>query len=235
MSERPPIVALDGNHRVGKGTQLALTAARLRNAGYTPHILRCDGSRPGLGGSASDPESAYWQNFKDYAKEHDDPYEAWREGARRLIGEAARKIMLVDLSTKPVILYDRSYLSRTQMALKEGLSPCPEALYGTPRSDREAAALQRLLELTTPDMLFYLDVPTEDLLERLTPDDPKYVFRRRNIMSSAISFDDAFKHYEDSDNCLRINGNLEPIEVQEQIECAILASNILDSTRSRND
>jgi thymidylate kinase len=95
--------------------------------------------------------------------------------------------------------------------------------------------MQRLLELTTPDMLFYLDVPTEDLLERLTPDDPKYVFRRRNIMSSAISFDDAFKHYEDSDNCLRINGNLEPIEVQEQIECAILASNILDSTRSRND
>ena len=235
MSERPPIVALDGNHRVGKGTQLALTAARLRSAGYTPHILRCDGSRPGLGGSSSDPESTYWQNFKDYAKDHEDPYDAWREGARVLLGEAARKIIVVDPATKPVILYDRSYLSRTQMAIKEGLAPCPEALYGIPNSEREAEAIQRLLDVTTPDLLFYLEVPTDALLERLSPDDPKYVFRRRNITSSTTSFEQAFEHHEDSEACLRINGNLEPMEVQEQIECAILASNILDSSRRNND
>lgn len=236
MSERrPPIIAFDGNHRVGKGTQLSLTAARLHSVGYSPHILRCDGSRPGLGGDVSDPRSTWWQSFKDYARDHEDPYEAWREGARRLLGEAAERISLADPHKRPVFLYDRSYLSRAQMVIKEGSIPCQETMYGTLLNDEEAGALERILLTTRPDILLYLDVPAADLLERLTPDDPKYEFRRNNIMTSQDSFERAFAHLSATRHCVRIDGSLEPMEVQDLIECAIISANILDNPRRNDD
>ena len=169
MTERIPVIALDGNHRVGKGTQLSLTAARLRSAGFTPHILRCDGSRPGTGACESDPKSDWWKNFKTYASNHEHPYDAWRQGARKLIGEAAHKMSSLDLDSRPVMLYDRSYLSRTQMALKEGLDlqDLRGALYGTFLDEYTEDAFVSHLQLTESDLMLYIALPVVCRLQRV--------------------------------------------------------------------
>lgn len=184
---RPPVIALDGNHRVGKGTQLDILSYNLANEGYAPIILRGDGTRSGSGETEGDPESGWWKNFKNFEKSHLNPYEAWREGACRLLSEAA--IRLSEVVDNGIILFDRAGISRAQMTLKEGLHLTMESMYG---SESDADYVNRM----QPDLTIYMSAPTEVLLERLDSDDEKYEFRRKNIIESNPYFDKAFKLYK---------------------------------------
>ncbi len=190
--DRPPIIALDGNHRTGKGTQLDILSETLSQEGYDPLILRGDGTRPGEGGSAGDPFSLWWQDFKSFAKGHHNHYSAWRIGARQLLAEAA--IWLSELPKNGIILFDRAGISRSQMTLKENLPVCFETMYlqdaNTPQlSNKEILQLQ-------PDLTVFLAADTDTLLERLDENDPKYTFRRNNIISSNDFFERGYEAYQ---------------------------------------
>jgi thymidylate kinase len=218
-----PIIALDGNHRVGKGTQIELLMSGLIEAGRRPIMLRGDGSRPGTGETEGDPHSSWWQGFKDYAKSFENEYDAWRIGARTLLSEAA--ITRTRLPANAVILFDRSVLSRTQMTIKEGLIPSIASAYMNSGSDTYN---ETIFQSLYPDVQIYLAASPEKLLERLAPDDEKYAFRHENIRSSSKHYDDAFDHLSgQGDAIFHIDGTKHPTEVQDAIRDVIIQSNIL--------
>lgn len=219
------IVGFDGNHRVGKGTQIDLLSMALADKGIRSLILRGDGSRPGLGNSEGDPHSQWWQNFKEYAKEFDNEYDAWRIGARRLLGEAAAKIASIDDNMTTVVLFDRSRISRTQMTLKEGLPTNFETMYRNDGNDKyEDARLKTL----APDLTVYMHAPTSILLGRLSPQDPKYEFRRRNIINSQDTFDSAFEHCRDKgEDVVAIKADQDPVDVTLNVRDAIITRKLL--------
>lgn len=219
-----PIIALDGNHRVGKGTQIELLTKELTNNGLRPIMLRGDGSRPGQGGSEGDPHSTWWQNFKEHAKTFENEYDAWRLGARTLLSEAA--LIRTQLPPHTVILFDRSVLSRTQMTLKEGLAPSTVNAYmNSERDDIEDTVIHSLY----PDLQIYLAASPDKLLDRLAPDDEKYTFRHDNIMSSNGFYDEAFEHLsQQGDAIVHIDGTEHPSQVQDNIRNVIIKSKILE-------
>lgn len=219
------IVGFDGNHRVGKGTQIDLLSMALADKGIRSLILRGDGSRPGLGNSEGDPHSQWWQNFKEYAKGFDNEYDAWRIGARRLLGEAAAKIASIDDNMTTVVLFDRSRISRTQMTLKEGLPTNFETMYRNDGNDEyEDARLKTL----APDLTVYMHAPTSILLGRLSSQDPKYEFRRRNIINSQDTFDSAFEHCRDKgEDIVAIKADQDPVEVTLNVRDAIITRKLL--------
>lgn len=189
---RPPIIALDGNHRTGKGTHLDILEQSLVNQGYEPLILRGDGTRTGDGARKGDPFSAWWQDFKNFAGRHENEYTAWRNGACRLLSEAA--IWLSHLPDNGVILFDRAGISRSQMTIKEGLEVNFETLYTLNVSEVEISN-QSILHLQ-PDLTLFLSASTETLLGRLSTNDPKYDFRKRNIIASNEYFEMGHMAYD---------------------------------------
>ena len=190
-NNRPPIIALDGNHRTGKGTQLDILSGSLTDQGFSPLILRGDGTRPGKGKTEGDPLSSWWQNFKDYANNHENAYIAWRIGARTLLAEAA--IHMSNLPENGIILFDRGGVSRSQMTLQEGLPVTYENLYkkGVPDIHPDEKTLIAL----QPDITIHLSASTEALLGRLDKNDPKYEFREGNIRQSNEFFEAGFDAY----------------------------------------
>lgn len=224
--EDTPIIAFDGNHRCGKGTQIARLEASLAAKGYYPYVLRGDGSRPGTGEFNGDPESEWWQGFKDYVKEFENEYDAWRIGSQKLLAEAA--IKRKDLSGNPdaVILFDRSLLSRAQMTIKEGLDPSVNNMYPSENGEMLDAGT---IDLLKPDLIIYLGAPINVLVGRLEKDDPKYEFRRQNIHHSSGSFEKAFVSLNGrGEKIVRINGNQHPDVVEKYVQNAIMNRNILN-------
>jgi thymidylate kinase len=220
-----PIIGFDGNHRVGKGTQIDLLSMSLADKGIRSLILRGDGSRPGLGSREGDPYSSWWQNFHEYVKESNNEYDAWRIGARRLLGEAATKIAPIDDNVTTVVLFDRSRLSRTQMTLKEGLPTDFETMY---RNDGNDEYNNAHLHTLVPDVTIYMHAPVSILLGRLSSQDPKYEFRRKNIVSSQDSFDEAFEHCrEKGEEVVAIKADQDPIDVTINVRNAIVARSLL--------
>jgi thymidylate kinase len=220
-----PIIGFDGNHRVGKGTQIDLLSISLADQGIRSLILRGDGSRPGLGSSEGDPYSPWWQNFKEYVKEFENEYDAWRIGARRLLGEAATKITSIDDNMTTVVLFDRSRISRTQMTLKEGLPVNYGTMYRNDGNDEyNDADLQTLV----PDVTVYMHAPASVLLGRLSPQDPKYEFRRKNIIGSQDSFDEAFENCRGrGEEVVAIKADQDPVDVTLGVRDAIIARKLL--------
>jgi thymidylate kinase len=157
--EKVPIIAFDGNHRSGKGMQLAHFSRLLAQKGYDPLVLRGDGTRTGLGQERGDPVSLWWQQFKQFESAHPNLYEAWRIGARTLLAEAA--IWYGNMPQNGVILFDRSAVSRAQMTLKEDMKVDAETMYGL-SSDTLLSPEQ--LELLAPDVTFFLSAPPEKVL-----------------------------------------------------------------------
>jgi thymidylate kinase len=225
----PPIIGFDGNHRVGKGTQIELLRISLADQGIRSIILRGDGSRPGLGGSERDPYSTWWQNFKNYVNESDDEYRVWRIGARRLLGEAAARLVSIDDHEETVLLFDRARVSRTQMTLKEGLPVDFETMYCNESNDTYNDDKLRQLR---PDLTIYMHAPTSTLLRRLSPGDPKYEFRRNNIIHSQETFDNAFESCRDrGEDVEAVNANQDPINITLAIRNAIMARRLLNLKR----
>lgn len=190
-NDRPPIIALDGNHRTGKGTQLDILSGSLTDKGFSPLILRGDGTRPGRGEMEGDPLSSWWQNFKDYANNHENAYIAWRIGARTLLAEAA--VHTSNLPESSIILFDRHGVSRSQMTLQEGLPVTYDNLYKKGVADTRLDD-ETLLSLQ-PDITIHLSASTKKLLGRLDPNDPKYNFRKDNILKSNEFFETGFDAY----------------------------------------
>lgn len=186
-----PIIALDGNHRSGKGTQLELLQGTLQDNGYQPIILRGDGSRPGSGVTEGDPESAWWQQFKEYSRSFDDEYTLWRLGSLRLLAEAA--LLLETMPDKGVILFDRAGISRAQMTLRENLPVTLDTMY---RGARESGLSEEVVHMLQPDITVFLSAPTEVLLDRLDPHDPKYAFRKSNIIVANEYFEAGYTAYK---------------------------------------
>ncbi|HMR38595.1 MAG TPA: hypothetical protein PKE10_03430 [Candidatus Saccharibacteria bacterium] len=213
MSRRPPIIALDGNHRVGKGTQLDILYEKLMGEGYAPVILRGDGTRPGTGSMEGDPVSEWWQNFKQFEAGHANPYEAWRKGACRLLAEAAAWFSKPSVGGR-VFLFDRAGISRAQMTLKEGLPVGVATMYGNPDYVRKL----------WPDVTIYMAASTEVLLARLDPSDPKYKFRENNIITSNPYFNDAYEAYGSLGVgvATEIDANAPAGKVAEEIDSIIL-------------
>lgn len=192
-NKRVPIIALDGNHRTGKGTQLNLLHNSLESDGYQPIILRGDGTRPGEGIAAGDPYSEWWKNFKNYEKSFENNFDAWRHGARLLMAEAA--IQRSILPGNGVILFDRAGISRSQMTLKEGLDLDFDNMYGQ-ATDLENLSDEEILTLQ-PDLTIHLTAPAEVLLGRLNKNDPKLEFRATNISKSNEYFEQAHRQYQE--------------------------------------
>jgi thymidylate kinase len=231
--EHIPIIAFDGNHRSGKGTQIHILESELRKNGLHPHILRGDGSRPGMGESDCDPKSEWWQNFKTYVKRFENEYDAWRIGARKLLAEAAvRRISLIS-DPEAVILFDRSHLSRTQMALKEGIEPTFKNMYsGINESILEEDTICSL----RPNSTIYLDTPIDILTKRLDINDPKYEFRRNNIISSNGYYGEAFNILKNNnDNIIRIDGDQDPKIIGGIVLDVIMRQNIFNRKDINND
>lgn len=228
VTRHVPIIAFDGNHRSGKGTQISLLESELRKNGLHPHILRGDGSRPGMGESDCDPKSEWWQNFKTYVKEFENEYDAWRIGASKLLAEAAiRRIGLIS-DPEAVILFDRAHLSRTQMALKEGVEPTFENMYSNIIEKDTIYSLK-------PSLMIYLDTPMDVLTKRLDINDPKCEFRRNNIKSSNEYYEEAFDIVRNNDeNIIRINGDQDPKIIDGMVLDIIMKQNIL-SRKDIND
>ena len=220
-----PIVGFDGNHRVGKGTQIDILSMSLADRGIRPLVLRGDGSRPGLGDSESDPHSLWWQGFREYIKQFDNEYDAWRIGARRLLGEAAIKLASVNDSMTSVVLFDRSRISRTQMTLKEGLATDFEIMYRNNGDDEyDDADLKEFV----PDLTIYMHAPASILLGRLSSQDPKYEFRRRNIIHSQDTFEAASDRCRESGaKVVSIRADQDPVDITLQIRDAIIAQDLL--------
>ena len=206
---------------------------RFQRAGLHPHVMRGDGSRPGLGDHEDDPSSEWWRNFKEHIKGFENEYDAWRIGARRLLGEVAVKCSDLIADPKAIILLDRSQLSRIQMTMKEGLEPTFENMYRNVGNDTIEDSNIRLL---SPDLIIYLHVPTNVLLKRLTTDDPKYEFRHNNILQSANYYEEAFANLKKQNNeVVRINGDQDIQTIEKTVANVIMDKNIFDSKGFMND
>ena len=226
--ERIPIIAFDGNHRAGKGTQIRLLEAFLVRGGLHPYRLRGDGSRTGAGMDCSDPYSEWWQEFKANLKSFENEYDAWRIGARRLLAEAAVKFTCISSDSNAVLLFDRSYLSRAQMTLKEGLDLSHANMYF---GQGENVVDDGIIDATKPDLVVYLDAPSHVLTGRLTQTDPKFDFRNHNIINSEDYFEEAFASLIGfGENIVKLDGDQPPEQVFECVRDVIITQNILNRT-----
>jgi thymidylate kinase len=70
-----------------------------------------------------------------------------------------------------------------------------------------------------PDLVFYLKTDTQTLLDRLEKDDPKFEFRRKNILENDSSFDRTLKLIpeEYKNRIIEIDASKSIEEIREQI------------------
>lgn len=190
--DRPITIAVEGMHRSGKGTQLALMKAWLENEGLNVVRVRGAACRSGKGVGNSDyydPVSEYWRIFtRDRASGGED----WTHAFVTIDQEVHE---FVSSFGSGVILMDRCYISNGFF------------------SERfNALSVDRPF---IPDVVFYLNVSRSVLLERLgDKDDWKSRFRRNNIVGH---FDEYSSHMErvigDSENVVEVDGSLPSEEV----------------------
>ena len=166
-SKYPVILAIEGLHRSGKTTNLALLSARLRKEyEIEVRVLRGHGSRPGNDSKGFyDPPNEYWKQWHSQPKE----FPAWEEAYEQLNKENLSIInQLAQQNTPSVVLMDRCYLSRAYLLAKNGL-PADVS------SSRLSAPIR-------PEHIFVLHASKETLINRTYNDtSSKASFRRTNI------------------------------------------------------
>lgn len=202
-TERPVTIAFDGLHRVGKGTQTRALVEALSRNGIDTLVVRGDGTRDGLGLTQGDPFSLEWQQRNKYIKsEQGGSVDDWNASSSVLLRELS--VLLHDEREEKydAIVIDRSILSRAAFLLHRGvgmpgdrmtldeLYPCNSSLQVNEQLN---------LEALVPDIIFDLRARNpESLLSRLDQDDPKYVFRSRNIKGGFESSLQAKQHVPES-------------------------------------
>ncbi len=176
------VIGFDGMNRCGKGTQLNNLRNFLLEHSIPNLIVRGDGSREGLGIEEGDPENVWWQGFHSSLKEKrsdKERFDLWNIGSSRLVDEflwwkyyyLPRK-MEDSESELGFLLLDRSILSRLVLVLDSGEFSSFDDLYSGASVDWEEMI---------PDILFHLQVPKDELLNRLKKEDEKYEFRLKMI------------------------------------------------------
>ncbi len=188
-------IGFDGPNRVGKGTQCRRLQEFLALHHIPSLIIRGDGSRSGLGHHPGDPESLWWQDVNRWLRSPKASLHDWDRTSARLARELIvwRDRILPYCAKKSgcrlvVLIIDRSLLSRT-MTLRARHEPnITNNLYPEDAFEGRKAISA---ECVCPNILFNLIAPKNELLARLTPNDPKYEFRRELIENTADWFADA--------------------------------------------
>lgn len=197
--EKPNIktIAFEGLHRSGKGTQIEILNKKLETLGIPTIIVRGAGSRLNSGNDIGDPYSLWWKNHLKILRSSNAKKIDWIEGARRLARELVifRDRVLPKFAKEKqkgdaILLVDRSVLSHLSILEKDEISSLGENVYGIKDSkNRKLPAIEDVF----PDVIFYMKTNIEILLSRLEKNDPKYEFRKRNILENVDSFQKAIE------------------------------------------
>lgn len=226
MSEKIKIdtVAFEGLHRSGKGTQIEFLKEKLDEIGIPAIVVRGGGSRTNNGSDIGDPYSSWWEKHLSNLKKPDSKKSDWIEGSRRLSREMIvfRDRILPKFAeqkgaSRAVLLIDRSILSHIAMLDDDDiLNMDKEHVYGV-RSNQG----KKLPDTANvfPDLLFYLKSSSDTLLKRLDENDPKYEFRKKNILENGGKFDGAISLLSDTlkDRIITIDASLTPEDISDKI------------------
>ena len=179
----PQVVAFDGLHRSGKGTQATLLHEANIASGVKSIIVRGDGTRDGLGLTEGDPYCPEWQKrSREMKSGNSNSVEDWNASSLLLMTELQNHIRE---NEKDMIIVDRSILSRAAFLLHRGVFDTSDEvsihdLY--PGNSSLDSDIRVDFKKTLPNILFNLSPKNPKvLLDRLDKDDPKYQFRSRNI------------------------------------------------------
>lgn len=223
--EKPNIktIAFEGLHRSGKGTQIEILNHKLEILGIPTISIRGAGSRPNLDSSVGDPYSLWWENHLKVLRSSDAKKVDWVEGSRRLARELVvfrdrvlPKFAKEKNSDVAVLLVDRSVLSHLAILEKDEIIGMGKNIYGT--KDIRNRSLPTIEEIF-PDIIFYMKADIEVLLGRLEKDDPKYEFRKRNILENVDSFQKAIEAIPEKyrDRIIEINASQSIEEISDYI------------------
>jgi thymidylate kinase len=184
-NKKPLIVGFDGLHRTGKGTQAEMLHSAITLHGGRSVVLRGDGTREGLGLHDGDPYSAEWQaRSKSVKSPEGNTIEAWNASAYLLVRELSERLE-EDGDNYDALILDRTVISRAAFLLHRGVG-----IKGTrfalddmyPDNEKLSSTVRIDLADSTPDIIFDIHARSpHEMLARLDPEDPKYLFRSRNI------------------------------------------------------
>lgn len=203
-----PVIAFEGLHRAGKGTQLKLAQDYLAQNKLSSKIMRGDGSREGIGSKEYyDPESSFWQNIRHdlYRKDMsgEENFNAWHFASQKLNSELASEVGSMH---SDIVLSDRSSLSR-MLALKQQFGITS---YGTDIKPN----------LVIPYITFILLASQSELLRRnSSQENSKREFRARNIRSNFPDFMELIQrlYSQSPERYVIIDAEKDPAEISEEI------------------
>ena len=207
-------ITFEGDHRSGKGTQIDLYKDT-----YDPDItvVRGDGSyQGGLEGIASDDEIAFRDHLNERLyKETDKAELLWGIAATA----CALTVAKPELAGIPLLI-DRGPISRAAFLLSRGKAgkELIDGMYPGFTYDMDGRTFtQPTVDIDSIDFgrIVYIQVPTSVLLSRITDDDPKADFRRKNIREKEGLFDRAVESMPSSVRASIevIDGNQAPRDV----------------------
>jgi len=183
--KRPAVVAFDGLHRTGKGTQAEKLQSAISRGHMKSVVVRGDGTRNGLGLHAGDPYSEEWQARGRRLKSPEgNTVEGWN-AASYILARELTDIVNNNPDSKDFIIVDRTLLSRAAFLLHRGIHLRGDRLtLDEMYAESEGLSQEEKIDFSAivPNIIFDLQVDDpRELLNRLDEDDPKYQFRSRNI------------------------------------------------------
>ena len=219
-------IAFEGEHRSGKGTQIELLKENLDRLNIPYIMVRGAGSRPNKNEHKGDKYSEWWEEHLKVLRSSGVSKNDWSNGSKRLARELIvfrdrflPQLALEKNSARAILLIDRSILSHLIMFDLNKISDQDvKNIYGDRDSkNRKMPPIDAII----PDIIFYLKTNTDTLLLRLELEktDPKYEFRKKNIIENEGVFDHAInilpKYIKDA--VVTIDGSKTPKQISEEI------------------
>lgn len=221
------IIGFDGLHRAGKEVQISLLEKTLQEKGFLVKIIRGEGTRRGEGKDLSDPFSNWWRQKCPYIfNENNSLVEKFKKVnlvSQRINREAKLtkdfylpREMKALRKEKGVLLMDRTFISR--WFVMQQIFPrinLEDALYS--QNPKNGMRVYPII----PDIIFVLDVPKVDLLNRCYSSDQtnKKDFRIANIKNYYELFEYTLSRlaiYKDYNICI-IDGSQSIMKVHNKI------------------
>ena len=180
MWEKVAIYGFDWPNRSWKWTQLKLMQQIFESHWIPAIIIRWDGTRPATWNNIGDTFSSWREKMNPKLKWEESTPELWEEAAHRL----AREMLIYKQRTLPglikqyksqlwILLVDRSLISRSLIPSQYHLKHLYYWNY---------IHWQKInIDDVKPNLLFCLNVTKEELSNRLSKQDPKYLFRKQLI------------------------------------------------------